>query len=104
MGGGPTNHCTKRISAGGGLSRRDFVHAAAGPLFGNINYPDGTGNSVNLVFLVKKIHYSRSFSLLVFVWKRETTETAMGAIFVHARSRWAFLAAQNMVKVKKRAF
>ena len=42
MSGGPTNHCTKRISAGGGgLSRRDFVHAASGPLIGYINNPLG---------------------------------------------------------------
>ena len=43
MSGGPTNHRTKRISAvGGGLSRRDFVHAASGSIFSYINNPDGT--------------------------------------------------------------
>ena len=32
---------------GGGLSRRDFVHAASGSIFSYINNPDGTGYSVN---------------------------------------------------------
>ena len=105
MSGGPINHCTKRVSAGGGwASRRYFVHAASGSIIGYINNPDGTGNSVNTIFLVKNNYYSRSFSLFVFGWEGETTETAMGAIFVHARSLGAFLAAGNMVKVKKRAF
>ena len=105
MSGGPTNHCTKRVSAGGwGASRRYFLLAASGSIFSYINNPDGTRSSENTIFPVKIIDCSRSFSLFVFGWERETTETAMGAIFVLARSRWAFLAAENKLKMKKRAF
>ena len=81
-----------------------MVLGEIGSIFSYINNPDGTGCSVNLVFPVKNKHYSRSFSLFVFGWEGETTETAMGAIFVHARSRWSPLAAQNIVKMKNRAF
>ena len=105
MNGGLTNHCTKRVSDGGGwASRRYFVHAASGSIFSYINNPDGTGYSVNIGIAVKIIDYSRSFCLFVFGWERETTETAMGAIFVHARSLWVVLVTQNMVKIKKRVF
>ena len=59
MNGGPINHFTKRISAGGWwASRRYFVHAASGSIFSYINNPDGTGYNVNIGILVKLIDYS----------------------------------------------
>ena len=43
MGGGPTNHCTKRISAGGGGFPDGILFTPeSGSLIGYINNPDGT--------------------------------------------------------------
>ena len=46
MGGGPTYHCAKRISAGGwGAFPTGFILGGAGSIFSYINNPDGTGST-----------------------------------------------------------